>query len=960
MEALELFEREAELRAVDAVIDRAVGGLGGVLALEGAAGAGKTALLRAALAHAGGRGALVLTARAGEFEQDFPYGVARQLFERLLADAAPEELPRLLAGPAGSAATALGLAGAAPGPTGPAGAGSAPGPTGSAGAAPDVFAVLHGLYWLVANLAEMTPLVLAIDDAHWADGPSLQLLAYLARRVEELPVLLAVSVRTGESGTEGPVMTSLLADPATTRVVPAPLTTDGATALLRSALGAEPDPLFVDACTAATAGNPFLLRQLADAVAANDLEPTAAGAAQVADLGPRTVGRAALLRVGRLPAPARALAHAIAVLGPEARLRDAAQIAGLDLAVAGIAADELRRIDLVTGDGALDFVHPIVRAAVYRDLTAHERSGGHARAVEILRAYGAAPADVAPHLLSVEPAGSTEVAELLAVAGRQALDRGDPAGAVQLLRRALAEPPPPHAAAGLLADLGHAELQSGAIAEADAHLTEAVARTDEPHARVRRTLLLARARGATDSPGAAAVLLEQALADAGDDAELALKVATEVAGNARFDEHTGKAMRAQIAAYERLAGDTPAERLMLATIGRQAYFTGRPAGEALAFVRRALGGDRLAREAGPESVVLHRAILVAMLADDVTTAKTAIDAATLQARERGSVLGYAYALISSGMLNAFIGDMAAAEADARSALTMVEHGEYVRRMILWTLVQAQLARGGVDEAGAELERAGLMRPISESGLSTSRLLHARAMVHLDAGRPAEAVADLQQIAAREAHWQVADREVPWREVLALAYLELGDADAAHRIATEQLAEAGSWTTSTNLGRAHRVLGVATPGAEGLRHLEDAVTLLEHSPARLELAKAHLALGTALRHADRKAEAREPLRQAVALAGACRASTLQAQAHDELVAAGARPRRVQVSGADALTAGERRVADMAAAGHSNREIAQALFVTAKTVENHLGRAYGKLGIRSRDELAAALGEPQLVR
>jgi DNA-binding NarL/FixJ family response regulator len=140
---------------------------------------------------------------------------------------------------------------------------------------------------------------------------------------------------------------------------------------------------------------------------------------------------------------------------------------------------------------------------------------------------------------------------------------------------------------------------------------------------------------------------------------------------------------------------------------------------------------------------------------------------------------------------------------------------------------------------------------------------------------------------------------------------------------------------------------------GLEHLHEAVEVLEDSTARLELAEALVALGTALRLTRAPSEAREPLRRALELADRCGADALVARARTELYATGARPRTTAVRGAASLTPSERRVAELAAGGRSNKDVAQALFVTPKTVEVHLSSAYRKLGISSRRELGGAL-------
>jgi DNA-binding CsgD family transcriptional regulator len=194
--------------------------------------------------------------------------------------------------------------------------------------------------------------------------------------------------------------------------------------------------------------------------------------------------------------------------------------------------------------------------------------------------------------------------------------------------------------------------------------------------------------------------------------------------------------------------------------------------------------------------------------------------------------------------------------------------------------------------------------------------------------------------------------LPWRSARAEALHRLDRADEAQAAAADELEAARAWGAPTTVGRSLRVLG-AVRGQAGLADLEAAAALLEGTPERLELAKALAALGTAMRLARRPTDAREPLRRALELATVCGAEPLAEHARTELHAAGVRPRREALSGVESLTPSERRVVDLAAAGRTNRDVAQELFVTPKTVEVHLSNAYRKLGIRSRRELAGAL-------
>jgi DNA-binding CsgD family transcriptional regulator len=197
--------------------------------------------------------------------------------------------------------------------------------------------------------------------------------------------------------------------------------------------------------------------------------------------------------------------------------------------------------------------------------------------------------------------------------------------------------------------------------------------------------------------------------------------------------------------------------------------------------------------------------------------------------------------------------------------------------------------------------------------------------------------------------------MPWRSSAALALHQLGEPDEARRLASEELELARAWAAPRALGAALRAAGLVEGGERGLKLLEEAVEVLRESPAKLEHAKACTELGAALRRANRRSEAREHLRQALELATICGATTLAARAESELLATGARPRRIALSGVDSLTPSERRVAELAAEGPTNREIAQTLFVTQRTVEAHLTSIYRKLAISSRTQLAAGLAE-----
>lgn len=236
------------------------------------------------------------------------------------------------------------------------------------------------------------------------------------------------------------------------------------------------------------------------------------------------------------------------------------------------------------------------------------------------------------------------------------------------------------------------------------------------------------------------------------------------------------------------------------------------------------------------------------------------------------------------------------------------------------------------------------------------VFYARGRLRLAQGRPQEALEDFEEVGRRDERLGIRNPGVPWRCGAVEAHLALGHVEQAVRLAEEHGELARRWGTLSAIGVALHARGLAA-GETGLGLLGEAAAALERSPARLDHARALVDLGAATRRSGRRAEAREPLRAGMDAARRCGATALAERAHGELVTAGARPRRLMFSGLEALTASERRVAQIAASGQTNREIAQALFVTVKTVENHLGHGYNKLGIRSRSELPAALEEPE---
>lgn len=302
--------------------------------------------------------------------------------------------------------------------------------------------------------------------------------------------------------------------------------------------------------------------------------------------------------------------------------------------------------------------------------------------------------------------------------------------------------------------------------------------------------------------------------------------------------------------------------------------------------------------------------------------------------------------------------MAQAEADARTALELLTtYGIPLGTpFALALLVEALIERDDADAAERALADSGL-GPELRPGPTTNFLMEARSLLHLAQGRTREGVDGLIAFGRCDEHWggagPLASR---WRSRAALGLAALGDADAARRMAAEDLERARRWGETSGIGVALRAVALLEGGAAAIEGLREAAKLLARSPARLEHARAVADLGAALRRANHRAEARVALREALGLAERCGGRALARRTRLELRAAGGPSSDPEGTGVEQLTVSERRVAELAAEGHSNPEIAQTLFVTRKTVETHLGRAYRKLDISGRGELEDALREP----
>jgi DNA-binding CsgD family transcriptional regulator len=926
-----LLDRERELAAVELLLER-----GGVLVVEGRAGIGKSSLVEVACRRADEVGHEVVRARGSELEAGFAFGVARQLFERRLAGADPGERAAVLAGPAAAVRPLL------------------LGELAEGSAGDSSFAVLHGLYWLVANLAAGRPLLIAVDDAHWADEPSLRWLAYLAPRLEGLAAGMLVTLRRSDPALMGRPLLALRAE-ATAVLHPALLSEGAVSAVVRAAAGGRARDELCAAVYAASGGNPLYLAELLRAAEPGGPPLAVLDAGEVLLGGLEGIARRVITRVRGLGPDGLGLAQAIAVLGDGCGLRHAATIANVEMAAATRLAQGLVRVEVLAGDDPPRFIHPIIRDALEASLGSGDRDCAHRCAARLLHADGSPPGQVAAHLAGVRPAGDNWVLARLREAARAAMDGGAPQAAAALLGRALAEPPPTAERGGVLRAAAHAETTAG-HETACVLLEEALQLAADPQERAEIVLEVAEAYAALFRWVDAVDVIGRALGELdGADETLAARLEGELVVCGLHDARRASRVApvlARLAARHLEAASEPLAVAQAMTM----LLTGRPAGQIAVLLE-----ETLAR-AGPriENWDTRAALLwVLVAAEYFGTVEESLKPMLAGVHRSGSARGFVAAYSTLGLLKLRLGALPEADAAARIALRVLQEGDFAPGLGFAATVLADVAV----EAGELGEAQTLLDLLPQqgwpAGVGTVLIPAARGRLRLAQGRAADALADFRACGALFGAdvWGMEIRETGYlhaRSGAALALLRLGQRRQACQLAEAELADVRVFGAPRALGIALRAAGLTRGGKEGLALLGESVAALEGSPALLERAHSLAEFGAALRRSGERAAARDPLALSLELAARCGARPLAARVRDELKATGARPRRPWRTGVEALTPSELRVARLAAEGRSNREIACELYVTLKAIEGHLARAYAKLGIEGRGQLPYVLG------
>jgi ATP/maltotriose-dependent transcriptional regulator MalT len=955
--------RRRELAAIGTALGRLSGRRGGWLVLSGEPGIGKTRLLRELRDRSEAAGHMVLAGRAAEFERELPFAVWIDALDGAVASLGEARVESLVGDRLGELSRVL------PALAGPEGA-----PV--AGVQDERFRAYRAVRALLEGLAAGRAVVIVLDDLHWADDASLELLAHMLRRAPRGKVLVALAYRAGQlPGWVAATLEAAAREGAVSELELAPLSPAEAEALLGTGVAASRRADLYRQ----SGGNPFYLTQLARADGG-----TAAAAAPHAPAGPSGVPTAVSAALGQeveaLGPDARRLAWGSAVAGEPVELELAAAAGGLSATEAPAALDEVLAAGLLGPTEVprrYRFRHPLVRRAVYDAAGETWRFEAHARAAAALEERGAPAAARAHHLEQCALPGDEAAIAVLVQAGLEAAPRA-PAGAAQWFvaaLRLLGDDADPGRRLGLLIPLATANAATGHLEEALATLHQALELVPAELAEVRVRLIAACAAcenllGRHDAAHRRLLRARDELTDGGRARSApAGALYAELAADALYDS--------DFAAMRDWAGRTRETAKALEDPGLGAIGAGLAC-----FADYGVGDTAGARAAQAEGAALLDGLPDEALAwrleapyylsfaeffcerydDAIKHLQRGI--AVSRASGQGQLVipmmvGLAHALETRGRLAEALELAEGAVEAARLSGN--------RQVTGWALVaEAWITAvlGDLDRALAAGEEAvDLLRGLDESVLTRATHAHVAA-VWLEAGRPDRCLQEVQLVGAPELNLIEPGRRAWLYGVLARAELARGHPRGAEAWldrgeATARDLDLPLTDSSVLHARALLALEHGDPG-DAARLAGQAADLADEVGASVVAARLRTLSGRGLAAAGDTDGAVDLLSRAEAELAACGASHLRDEAARELRRLGrrvsARQRRGAPAGGglQALSGREREVAGLVAQGRTNRQIAAELYLSEKTVESHLSRVFAKLGVSSRAEVAEAVG------
>lgn len=804
---------------------------------------------------------------------------------------------------------------------------------------------------LIGNFLSLAPAALVLDDAHLVDELSLRMVNELADRISSRPILLVIAASTHlmDPSRRG-ILDALRAVDHCRTIKLGALDDAGATELIRAALPGA-DSRFCLESGELTGRNPFLLAELAAWVGAHRIEPVAGAARHaLAPLPPLTIREFVRRQLDDAGEDAGALAAAIAISERPLTLRQAADLVGLTGDRSLHAAEALLETGLIAPGEVLSFAAPLTADCLRADTPAAVSADLHRRMAELALSGEVAAESSSRHLLLAPPSGRSEVVDRLVQLADDEVAGGNLGQARTLIRRAIAEQVDGEAAKPqLVARLGLVDLLDGRPGSTPT-LAAAVAALDSSRDRADALLKLGVSQVAAGAPRAASFSFDAARELVGETDPLQARA--EVSGLLTRLLVPG-ARNDAAGEIERLArsadvDSNPHGAELLMAYAWERLCRGDPSAEVSRLADRALS----MRASDPPSINGYLSTAGAVLfatVDDFDRAHRICDACSKAARDRGIVLAERSIELARAVALLHQGRLIEACDLARDLLGQEQESQRFHTAEAAAILASGLHEQGIHDETEQIIRAGLAAAPADEPRGLL-LLEVSARVWLEHGDLVGALRIVAEAASLANALGVANPGVvAWQPTAAQCYKAVGQLRRAHALAQEALEVAESFGMPRAIALALRTkAGIEGPPAE-LGHLEAALEVIEASDAELERAKVLLSYGDALHRAGRDEDARGPLREGIGLADRLGAKSISRRGLATLRAAGGRPRRTRMAGPDALTPAERQVVDLATGGATNREIAETLVITRKTVEWHLKKAFDKLDIRSREQL-----------
>ncbi|MFD5313425.1 MULTISPECIES: helix-turn-helix transcriptional regulator [Streptomyces] len=909
-------ERRSALASVEESLEESLSGRGQLVLASGVIAGGKTRLLAEISRHADESGALLLTATGVREEHDLDLAAICHMAAN--APTAASALRKIVE-------LADGNTPSGPGPVRPA-----------------LDHLVPSVSALLLELARDTPVVIAVDDLHFLDQASLRVLLYLRRRLATTSMLLVLSEWDRPGLPKRPLHADLTRQP-DRRIVLGPLSRAEVTHI---AAGPGGPPMPAADVYALTGGNPLLTHALAADLRAGQAGGAASGSRTAA--GPH-YRQAVLDCVSRWDPQLMPVARAIAVLDEHAGPQLAAQLLDLQTEPVTEALWNLTAAGLLTHHR---FRHREMATAVLESLPPEDASRLHTHAAELLYEQGAETLDVARHVIASGRVPGRWALRTLRHAADHALAAGDSELAVRCLELAMrncedererrcyrmaliqvAWRVNPSAAARHLTPLQNA-LRAGELAPRDAvPLIRHLLWQGDRHTALQPMQAISRATSPADARAVAELKLSFDLIYGSRPTD-----PLHPAGDAPSPSSSGDQWTRALTAIEPLWPQGATEE----TIRSAEYILQGPLEDTL-----------------PEAGAV--ALLTLCSADQHKRAAFWSTSLYEEAVRRGATTWQAIIGCVRASLALQRGDLVAAEAQASAALDMLSPQSWgvLIGFPLTHLLLANTGMGRHDVAAGFLER--VVPEEMHDTVFGLVYLHARGHYHLAVGLPLAAASDFEQCGVLAKARNIDNPSLaPWRNDLAQALLRQGQRKKARRLIEEQLRHPGGRLQPRTRGVSLRLLAAVGSPAERVPHLTESIALLEAADARLELARALADLSQAHREMGDLSQARLLARRADQEAKACHAEVLPTL-HTTAVPERSHTRPADQQDGNSMTAlsdAERKVAMLAALGHTNREIGHRLFITISTVEQHLTRIYRKLKVRKRTDLLAKIPQPYL--